>query len=838
MTLFDRITTTETSLSSITEDKQPDWFVHTVKRTVKHLAGEEPSLVFPSLKPESFRTSFRGGGALWVSKKGEGRFVAQMAGYPTPAAYFRGEAGAIPAAISAMRPVKDKAAGGRKSSGRLRGKGMEVRDEDWPKILNGFPEVLRGTEDDKEDVDERGRGVDLTTADDRSLTQDQKKLKALIKPFLDGKPINRAAGGGVVVKNFSANSVEDMKILISVAHKKWGGYWEIPKGGTDPGEDLKSAAVREVEEETGVSASVVADDSWAREETWNNRGSFDLPLVKQTLKDEFPRESGFIDSMEATLKKTRFKFDNKSHYFVMQHSRGQPLSDPDAHEEVAFAVWMPVKEALKVPGVGDVVKNLMPTLERMKKPTQKQEDKLPGGKGDKLTPADVDPLELARGIEVELEHTKSRALATEIALDHLAEDPRYYTKLKKIHHEDLKLSAPQEKHKADFYAEVAKAVGKLVGKELSVIFPKWSSKGLDAPFKQGGMFKLRIAGDKIAAKFKGMPQAHSRWIGLGKTIPAAIADMKPVLQQSKPLPEPTAPDPSAPGVKPGTEREVVGGVALHNDAKLNQKTFDVYGEALKLATDLLKKRGFGFLIGKFTMHLRTGKPGILGNYTGAAASEQNPEVEIIVNNFGSNPDPTSVALTMVHEIGHHYYYYKEIPRAMRKKYEWYFEKAKKTGGDFPTSYAETKRYEDFAEIFAGFVGQGWKRAEGKGYKLTPDIMQRFRTFLADDKRIDLRAESVEPNSTLSEARPSCLDCVRKHLAQAEVLMGEALQGYPHHRWLAIGHLGEAADESVLAYPKLAAEIRKHRLAYMADRDYVVPTDKLLALADKLAGDLA
>lgn len=37
------------------------------------------------------------------------------------------------------------------------------------------------------------------------------------------------------------------------------------------------------------------------------------------------------------------------------------------------------------------------------------------------------------GIRVELEHTRSRRVAREIACDHLTEDRRYYTKLRRIH---------------------------------------------------------------------------------------------------------------------------------------------------------------------------------------------------------------------------------------------------------------------------------------------------------------------------------------------------------------------------------------------------------------------
>lgn len=43
---------------------------------------------------------------------------------------------------------------------------------------------------------------------------------------------------------------------------------------------------------------------------------------------------------------------------------------------------------------------------------------------------EYDPEELKKGIEVELEHTNYRAIATIIAKHHLAEDPEYYIKLK------------------------------------------------------------------------------------------------------------------------------------------------------------------------------------------------------------------------------------------------------------------------------------------------------------------------------------------------------------------------------------------------------------------------
>ena len=52
-----------------------------------------------------------------------------------------------------------------------------------------------------------------------------------------------------------------------------------------------------------------------------------------------------------------------------------------------------------------------------------------------VTPAneeDVDSKELEMGIKTEMEHTDNKAEAKKIALQHLAEDPHYYSKLKKI----------------------------------------------------------------------------------------------------------------------------------------------------------------------------------------------------------------------------------------------------------------------------------------------------------------------------------------------------------------------------------------------------------------------
>ena len=70
------------------------------------------------------------------------------------------------------------------------------------------------------------------------------------------------------------------------------------------------------------------------------------------------------------------------------------------------------------------------------------EGKIKGGLADNLKPKDIAdkfdlPVskinkELQMGIKVELEHTKNRKTAEDIAMDHLYEIPDYYTRLKKM----------------------------------------------------------------------------------------------------------------------------------------------------------------------------------------------------------------------------------------------------------------------------------------------------------------------------------------------------------------------------------------------------------------------
>ena len=56
-------------------------------------------------------------------------------------------------------------------------------------------------------------------------------------------------------------------------------------------------------------------------------------------------------------------------------------------------------------------------------------DKLPGGVGDRTPTDQIDPIQLSTGIQIEMEHTNDTGVAQSIAMDHLTEDPKYYSKL-------------------------------------------------------------------------------------------------------------------------------------------------------------------------------------------------------------------------------------------------------------------------------------------------------------------------------------------------------------------------------------------------------------------------
>lgn len=91
-------------------------------------------------------------------------------------------------------------------------------------------------------------------------------------------------------------------------------------------------------------------------------------------------------------------------------------------------------------------------------------DRMKGGKADKLKPSMFPRRALQRGTKHELEHTNDWKRAMEIAMDHLAEDARYYYKLEKMERSSKKDDARVRKK----IAKVEKKKAKLL-KQLATV---------------------------------------------------------------------------------------------------------------------------------------------------------------------------------------------------------------------------------------------------------------------------------------------------------------------------------------------------------------------------------
>lgn len=123
-------------------------------------------------------------------------------------------------------------------------------------------------------------------------------------------PTRRAtSAGGLVV-----DERVDGPYCVLIAHRSSAGalQWTLPKGGLEADEELAEAAVREVREETGLDAGVVA-------------------------------KLGVIDYW-FVWRPDAVRYHKYVHYFVMAYLGGDMRAKDDEAEEV---VWLPVREALE-----------------------------------------------------------------------------------------------------------------------------------------------------------------------------------------------------------------------------------------------------------------------------------------------------------------------------------------------------------------------------------------------------------------------------------------------------------------------------------------------------------
>lgn len=76
-------------------------------------------------------------------------------------------------------------------------------------------------------------------------------------------------------------------------------------------------------------------------------------------------------------------------------------------------------------------------LKAMTAKRKSPKEKIPGGLASGMSPDSFDKEQLSAGTKVEMEHTGSKKVAQEIAMDHLREDFSYYKKLRKMEEKSI-----------------------------------------------------------------------------------------------------------------------------------------------------------------------------------------------------------------------------------------------------------------------------------------------------------------------------------------------------------------------------------------------------------------
>ena len=143
----------------------------------------------------------------------------------------------------------------------------------------------------------------------------------------------------------------------------------------------------------------------------------------------------------------------------------------------------------------------------------KKKNKLKGGKGDKLTADQVNPYELSAGIRVEMEHTLDVKIAKEIALDHLSEDPNYYTHLKAMEGTyNKKTIKDKKKNRTDLMTMLDDKMSNVVDKGNGMRYV--SDKVEKTNFKD--TLGKKETNKKISSKIKEMPVAPKSSKGVKK----------------------------------------------------------------------------------------------------------------------------------------------------------------------------------------------------------------------------------------------------------------------------------------------------------------------------------
>lgn len=151
-----------------------------------------------------------------------------------------------------------------------------------------------------------------------------------------------------------------------------------------------------------------------------------------------------------------------------------------------------------------------PTVAMLKPVKVRRHEELVGGEGDGKGDAEFPADALAKGVKHEMEHTNDPAVAKEIAKDHLAEDPKYYEKLKL---QRIKLSEDELNARTIFQGLKPKNIQFVIN---GVHFARKKEHFLDNPVwhvthTESGR-TMQLPHDKFLEVVKGLPAEHKQKI--------------------------------------------------------------------------------------------------------------------------------------------------------------------------------------------------------------------------------------------------------------------------------------------------------------------------------------
>lgn len=240
------------------------------------------------------------------------------------------------------------------------------------------------------------------------------------------------AAKGVKTKYYQVKSLEDYKREMALREFRRAGqleqYPESPEGFVPSKESVfikrqskspytSPLMLAEVESEGGdvFTLSEVTD---AFKEAINlGKSSEDFAFFSPVLRKKyFSRKKDFLG---------RYKEEMSNFAGI--------VANPDNEFQIAANEFVDIVNFPRVPSNFDAAANILD----FKKPVKRRKlvrksDYIKGGLADNVPYSKFNPVQLAAGIKVEMEHTDNPNIAREIASDHLTEDPSYYVKLAKM----------------------------------------------------------------------------------------------------------------------------------------------------------------------------------------------------------------------------------------------------------------------------------------------------------------------------------------------------------------------------------------------------------------------